>query len=238
MANLCVNIDHVATLRQARGGKEPDTIAAAIAVEQAGAAGITVHLREDRRHIQDRDVELLRQVVQTKLNLEMAATTELMAIACRLRPDECTLVPEKRQELTTEGGLDVAGQEELFRMVCSRLHDAKITVSLFVDPDIRQIEMASAVGADVVELHTGSYARAHGELMHESEFAKLLSAAEAAQSRGLRINAGHGLNYRNVRPVAELPGVEDLNIGHAIISRAVFVGLDIAVREMLTLVES
>lgn len=236
MANLCVNIDHVATLRQARRGQEPDTIAAAVTVEMAGAAGITVHLREDRRHIQDRDVEVLRQVVQTKLNLEMAATDEMAALACRIKPDECTLVPEKREELTTEGGLDVAGQVARLRTVCAQLHEAGITVSLFVDPDLRQIEAAGQVGADFVELHTGRYAHAR-EAAAEREFAHLMAAAEAAQAKGLRVNAGHGLNYRNVKPVAGLAGIENLNIGHSIISRAVFVGLDLAVREMLSLVE-
>ncbi len=237
MAHLCVNIDHVATLRQARGGKEPDTIAAAVVAELAGAVGITAHLREDRRHMQDRDIELLRQVVQTKFNLEMAATEEMVGIACRIKPDECTLVPEKRMELTTEGGLDVVGNVERLRAVCQRLHAANIVVSLFVDPELKQLEASRAVGADVVELHTGRYSYALGELAQEKEYAQLLAAAEAAHSLGLRLNAGHGLNYRNVRPVADLPGVEDLNIGHSIISRAVFTGLDMAVREMLSLVE-
>jgi pyridoxine 5-phosphate synthase len=237
MANLCVNIDHIATLRQARGGHEPDTIAAAILVELAGASGITAHLREDRRHIQDRDIELLRQVVHTKLNLEMAATDEMTAIACKVKPEECTLVPEKRQELTTEGGLDVAGNVDRLRAVCQKLHAANIVVSLFIDPELRQVEAARTVGADVVELHTGRYALASGDLAREKEYAHLLTGAEAALSQGLRVNAGHGLNYRNVKPVADLPGVEDLNIGHSIIARSVFVGLDMAIREMLSLVE-
>jgi pyridoxine 5-phosphate synthase len=237
MAHLCVNIDHIATLRQTRRGQEPDTIAAAVTAEMAGAAGITVHLREDRRHIQDRDVELLRQIVQTKLNLEMAASDEMTALACRLKPDECTLVPEKREELTTEGGLDASGQIQRLRQVVQQLHGSDITVSLFVEPDVRQIEAAGMIGADFVELHTGRYALAKDEPSREREFARLLEAAEAAQSKGLRINAGHGLNYRNVKPVGGLPGIEDLNIGHSIIARAVFVGMDLAVREMLSLVD-
>lgn len=237
MAHLCVNIDHVATLRQARGGQEPDTVAAAVLAEMAGAAGITAHLREDRRHMQDRDIELLRQVVQTKFNLEMAPTDEMVAIACRVKPDECTLVPEKRQELTTEGGLDAAGQTERLRAVVQRLRATGITVSLFIEPDLRQIEAARAVEAQVVELHTGRYAHARGDLLIEKEYARLLTGAEAALAHGLRVNAGHGLNYRNVKPVADISGMEDLNIGHSIISRAVFVGLDLAVREMLSLVE-
>jgi len=232
-----VNIDHIATLRQARRGKEPDTIAAAVAVEMAGASGVTVHLREDHRHIQDRDVELLREVVQTKLNLEMAATDAMAVFACRVKPDECTLVPEKREELTTEGGLDAAGQIQRLRTVCAQLHGAGITVSLFVEPDVRQIEAAGMIGADFVELHTGRYANARDERVMEREFAQLMNAAEIAQAKGLRVNAGHGLNYRNVKPITSLPALEDLNIGHTIISRAVFVGLDLAVREMLSLVE-
>jgi pyridoxine 5-phosphate synthase len=237
MANLCVNIDHVATLRQARGGVEPDTIAAAVLVEMAGASGITAHLREDRRHMQDRDIDLLRQVVKTKFNLEMAPTDEMAAIALKVKPDECTLVPEKRQELTTEGGLDAAGQADRLRAVVQRLRAANIVVSLFIEPDLRQIEAARAVEAQVVELHTGRYALARGEMAQEKEYARLLSAAEAALGQGLRVNAGHGLNFRNAKPVADITGMEDLNIGHAIIARAVFVGLDLAVREMLSLVE-
>lgn len=238
MAHLCVNIDHIATLRQARRGHDPDLIAAAVLVDQAGASGVTVHLREDRRHVQDRDVDLLRQVVHTKLNLEMAASDEIVEIACRVKPDECTLVPERREELTTEGGLDAAGQVQRLRPVVARLHDAGITVSLFVEPDLRQIEAAGMIGADLVELHTGRYAAQREEAEAEREYAQLVSAAQAARAKGLRINAGHGLNYRNVRPIASLPEVEDLNIGFSIVARAVFVGLDLAVREMLTLVES
>lgn len=233
MARLHVNIDHVATLRQARGTSFPDPVAAAVLVDLAGAAGITVHLREDRRHIQERDLDLLRQVVKTKLNLEMAPTDEMVAVACRVKPEECTLVPERREELTTEGGLDAAGQIQTLRDVCARLHEAGITVSLFIDPSDRQIEAAAMIGADFIELHTGRYADAENEQAQEREYAYLLSAAEAARAKGLRVNAGHGLNYRNVRHVAELPGVENLNIGHAIIARALFSGLDLAVREMV-----
>lgn len=237
MANLCVNIDHVATLRQARREREPDPVAAAVLVEGAGAAGITVHLREDRRHIQDRDVELLRQIVKTRLNLEMAASEEMVAIAGRLRPDECTLVPEKRAELTTEGGLDAAGQVARLREVCGCLRPTGILVSFFIDPDLRQIEAAKQAGADCVELHTGRYAQAKDAAGQAREYAQLLRAAEAAQTAGLRLHAGHGLDYRNVKPVAGLPGVQDLNIGFSIIARSLAVGLDLAVREMLALVE-
>ncbi len=230
MANLCVNIDHIATLRQARQETEPDPVVAAAIVEQAGAAGITVHLREDRRHIQDRDVEQLRRVVATKLNLEMAATDEMVKIASRLKPEESTLVPEKREELTTEGGLDAAGQKSRLRLVCQKLKDAGIVVSLFIDPEERQIAAAAEIGADYIELHTGEYARAKGA---EPELRTLHIAAQTAQDKGLKVNAGHGLNYTNVGAVARIKGVEDLNIGHNIIARAALVGLDQAVREML-----
>lgn len=230
MANLCVNIDHIATLRQARRETEPDPVAAAAIVEQTGAAGITVHLREDRRHIQDRDVEQLRRVVTTKLNLEMAATEEMVKIASRVKPEESTLVPEKREELTTEGGLDAAGQAARLRQVCQKLKDAGIVVSLFIDPDERQITAAAEIGADYIELHTGEYARAGGA---ESELRTLVIAAQFAQDQGLKVNAGHGLTYANVGAVARIKGVEDLNIGHNIIARAALVGLDQAVREML-----
>jgi pyridoxine 5-phosphate synthase len=237
MADLCVNVDHVATLRQARREREPDPVSAAVIVEAAGAQGITAHLREDRRHIQDRDVELLRQVVKTKLNLEMAATEEMVAIALRLKPDECTLVPEKRAELTTEGGLDVVPQVRKLQDVCGRLRSAGIEVSLFIDPDPRQVEAARQAGADTVELHTGCYAQAAKEAGREQEYARLLQAAQAAQANGLKLNAGHGLDYRNVKPVAALPNIRDLNIGFSIIARSLWVGLDLAVREMLALVE-
>jgi len=237
MANLCVNIDHIATLRQARKESEPDPIAAAVLVEQAGAAGITVHLREDRRHIQDRDVELLRKIVKTKLNLEMAATYEMLEIACRIKPDECTIVPEKREELTTEGGLDVATQISRLRPACARLRDAGIVVSLFIDPEAAQIEAAATAGAQFVELHTGRYAHARLEKEIRKEYQQLVEAAQLAQKKGLRVNAGHGLTYQNVGPVVHIAGIEDLNIGHNIIARAALVGLDRAVRDMLALLK-
>ncbi|MEW6516967.1 MAG: pyridoxine 5'-phosphate synthase [candidate division FCPU426 bacterium] len=233
MAHLCVNIDHIATLRQARRETEPDPVAAAGIVEQAGAEGVTVHLREDRRHIQDRDVDLLRKTVKTKLNLEMAATDEMVAIACRLRPDESTLVPEKREELTTEGGLDVAGHEEKIAAAVKRLKLAGITVSLFIAPDPAQVRAAAGVKADFVELHTGAYAHALQPAEVDRELGLLATAAMQAHSLGLRVNAGHGLTYANVGRVVRIPEVEDLNIGHNIIARAALVGLDRAVREML-----
>lgn len=237
MANLCVNIDHIATIRQARQDVEPDPVAAAVLAEQAGAHGITVHLREDRRHIQDRDVRILREVVRTKLNLEMAATDEMVRIACEVKPDECTLVPEKREELTTEGGLDVVGQQDRIQSVCQALGEAGITASLFIDPEENQIEAASKVGAPYIELHTGKYAHAWGTAGAEEEFEQLEKACSFAQDQGLMVNAGHGLTYRNVEPVAMLPGIEDLNIGHNIIARAALVGIDQAVRDMLVLVD-
>ncbi len=237
MAHLCVNIDHIATLRQARREAEPDPVAAAAIVEQAGAEGITVHLREDRRHIQDRDVEELRKVVKTKLNLEMAATDEMVAIACRIRPDESTLVPEKREELTTEGGLDVAGQRPKIAAAVKRLKQAGITVSLFITPDPEQVQAAAEVNADFVELHTGAYAHAQGAARTGQELGRLAAAARQARGLGLRVNAGHGLTFANVAAVARLPEVEDLNIGHNIIARAALVGLDRAVRDMLALIK-
>lgn len=229
---LGVNIDHVATLRQARGTRYPEPVQAALAAEQAGADGITVHLREDRRHIQDRDVRLIRDVVQTKLNLEMAMTDEMVGIAGQIRPQDCCLVPERREELTTEGGLDVLGQVERTREVCARLGDAGIRVSLFVDPDIRQLEAASEAGAPVVEIHTGHYADAEDEVVRARELGRIRNAADFALDRGLRVNAGHGLHYHNVQPIAAISGVTELNIGHSIVARALFSGLPAAVREM------
>ena len=229
---LGVNIDHVATLRQARGTPYPEPVEAALEAERAGADAVTVHLREDRRHIQDRDVELLRQVVQTRLNLEMAVTEEMLAVAERLRPEDCCLVPERREELTTEGGLDVAGQRERLRQACARLAAAGVRVSLFIDADPRQVEAAAEVGAPVVELHTGHYADARGREAQSRELERLARAAELAQAAGLRVHAGHGLHYHNVAPVAALPPVRELNIGHAIVARALFTGLAEAVREM------
>ncbi len=232
MLTLGVNIDHVATIRQARQANEPDPIAAAIMAELAGADGITAHLREDRRHIQDRDVRLLRETVATHLNLEMAATAEMVSIALSLKPDYVTLVPEKRTEVTTEGGLDVAGQLENLKKVVDRLQSAQIPVSLFIDADSAQIKAAQASTAQFIELHTGCYANASDPIKMAKELEHLHQGCLEASACGLRINAGHGLTYRNVYPVATLPGMEELNIGHSIISRSVLVGIDRAIREM------
>lgn len=232
MLSLGVNIDHIATLRQARRTVEPDPIAAAVIAELAGADGITVHLREDRRHIQDRDVRLLRQTVRTHLNLEMAATEEMVAIALEIKPDYVTLVPERREEITTEGGLDVAGQVSRLRDVVGQLQGSGIPVSLFIDPDPTQVAAAAQVGARWVELHTGRYAEASSAAQRQVELDHLEKASQQALQLGLRVNAGHGLTYWNVGPVARIPGMEELNIGHSIISRAVLVGLDRAVRDM------
>ena len=232
MIRLGVNVDHVATVRQARRTYEPDPVAAAILATLAGADGITVHLREDRRHIQDRDLPLLRATVNTRLNLEMAAYDEILGIAVKLKPDEATLVPEKRQELTTEGGLDVAGQIDPIRAAAGRLTDAGIVVSLFIDANLHQVDAAAAVGAHAVEFHTGTYADAKTAREREGELAKLRSAAAHTLDRGLRVHMGHGLNYANVPAIVRIPGVEELNIGHSIISRAVLVGMERAVRDM------
>ena len=232
MPTLGVNIDHIATIRQARRTVEPDPVAAAVLAELAGADGITVHLREDRRHIQDRDVRLLRQTVRTHLNLEMAATDEMVAIALDIEPDYVTLVPERREEVTTEGGLEIAGQAERMKHVVERLQGAGIPVSLFIDADPAQIEASAAVKAQFIELHTGRYAEAHDEVSRKKELELLATGCQQAIAAGLRVNAGHGLTYWNVYPVACLPGMEELNIGHTIISRAALVGLERAVREM------
>lgn len=232
MATLGVNIDHIATIRQARGTVEPDPVAAAVLVELAGADGITVHLREDRRHIQDRDVRLLRETVRTHLNLEMAATDEMVKIALDIKPDYVTLVPERREELTTEGGLDVAGQRDRMEGVVDTLQSAGIPVSLFIDADRAQIQASVEVKAQFIELHTGQYAEAKTEAERDRELAILSEGCNQAISSGLRVNAGHGLTYWNVYPIAQLLGMEELNIGHTIISRAVLVGLERAVREM------
>jgi pyridoxine 5-phosphate synthase len=232
LPTLGVNIDHVATIRQARQTVEPDPVAAAVLAELGGADGITVHLREDRRHIQDRDVRLLRQTVRSHLNLEMAATDEMVGIALEIQPDYVTLVPERREEVTTEGGLDIAGQLERMKSVVGRLQDAGIPVSLFIDAEERQIEAAAAVQALWIELHTGRYAEMKVGEKIDKELAYLKRGCEMAIAQGIRVNAGHGLTYWNVRPVAELPGMEELNIGHTIVSRAVLVGLERAVREM------
>lgn len=232
---LGVNIDHVATLRNARGTRYPDPVQAAFIAEQAGADGITVHLREDRRHITDRDVRLLRDTLQTRMNLEMAVTEEMLAIACEIRPQFCCLVPEKRQEVTTEGGLDVAGQQQKLNDAVRRLSDAGVLVSLFIDPDHQQIDAAVTAGAPYIELHTGAYAEAEEGPLRDTELARIREAAEYAASRGLKVNAGHGLTYHNVLPIAAIPQMYELNIGHAIIGQAVFSGLAGAVNEMKAL---
>jgi pyridoxine 5-phosphate synthase len=233
---LEVNVDHVATLRQARLIDEPDPVTAAALAELAGADGIIVHLREDRRHIQDRDLELLRQTVQTRLNLEMAATREMLAIASRVKPDLVTLVPEKRQELTTEGGLEVAGNLTYLKEYLNGLKEAGLEVSLFVDPVFRQIEAAQEAGAKWVELHTGTYAEAGTEKEAQRLFEELLSAARHAQSLGLRVKCGHGLNYRNIKRFRGHPEFEEYSIGHAIMARAILVGIERAVRQMIELI--
>lgn len=237
MTHLAINVDHVATIRQARGINEPDPVTAAAICELAGAAGIVVHLREDRRHIQDRDVLLLRETVKTKLNLEMGATKEMVQIALDLVPDLVTLVPEKREELTTEGGLDVVTQKKKLSKAIKKLADKNIPVSLFVDPDPEQIKASLDVGATFVEIHTGRYCDATSEEEIEEEFQLISDSASLAFQMGLRVNAGHGLNYTNTARIAALDTIEELSIGHAIISRAVFVGMDQAVREMKTIID-
>ncbi len=235
MPSLSVNIDHIATIRQARKGTEPDPIAAAVLAELAGAEGIIAHLREDRRHVQDRDLRLLRQIVQTRLNMEMAATEEMQRIALEIRPDICTLVPEKREELTTEGGLEVASRVDKLKEYIGRLREQGILVSLFVDPDEKQIAASKKTGADCVEIHTGSYANARAERGRDRECDKIAEAARLAASLGLRVGAGHGLNYVNTARIAAIPQVGELNIGHSIVSRASLVGMDRAVRDMVAL---
>ncbi|MGB5736301.1 MAG: pyridoxine 5'-phosphate synthase [Thiohalocapsa sp.] len=232
---LGVNIDHVATLRQARGTRYPEPIQAALVAEQAGADAITLHLREDRRHIQDRDVELLRGILQTRMNLEMAATEEMGRIACALRPADCCLVPERREELTTEGGLDVVGHQSQLKDFCAMLAAAGVRVSLFIDADPAQLDAAAEVGAPVVEIHTGHYADAASPKARSAELARIALAVEQGRGLGLQVNAGHGLDFHNVAAVAALPGVRELNIGHSIIARALFCGLAEAVRDMKTL---
>lgn len=229
---LGVNIDHIATLRQARGTRYPDPIQAAIEAEQAGADSITLHLREDRRHIQERDVAMLSDILQTKMNLEMAVTEEMLAMAEKYRPADCCLVPEKREELTTEGGLDVAGQLSRMQEACQRLAAANVRVSLFIDPDLSQIEAAVACGVPIVELHTGRYAEAETDAEAEQELAIIAEAAKQAHKRGLQVNAGHGLHYHNTQKIAAIPELVELNIGHAIVARSVFTGFQAAVREM------
>ncbi|HXG01770.1 MAG TPA: pyridoxine 5'-phosphate synthase [Bacteroidota bacterium] len=230
---LAINVDHVATLREARGGVEPDPVTAAAICELAGADGIVCHLREDRRHINDRDVRLLRETVKTKLDLEMAATEEIIRIAIETVPELVTLVPEKRQELTTEGGLDVRGNMSYLRDVIREFHRHEIEVSLFVDPVAEQIEASQQVGADMIEIHTGEYANARNEREAQKCLENIRAAARLGRELGLGVNAGHGLNYRNIRPIAAIEEIQEVSIGHAIISHAVFVGLERAVREMI-----
>lgn len=235
MTLLGVNIDHVATLRQARGTSYPSPIDAALAAEDAGADYITLHLREDRRHIQDRDVEQLRKLLRTRMNLESAVTAEMIGIAAAVGPDDICLVPERRAEITTEGGLDVVRHLDPIGRACQTLATAGIRVALFIDPDFAQIDAAIAAGAPVVELHTGRYAHALGGMEASTELEQISKAARYANDRGLHVNAGHGLNYENVGPVAAINQIRDLNIGHAIVARAVFVGMSVAVKEMKAL---
>ncbi|MGZ0078735.1 pyridoxine 5'-phosphate synthase [Methylomonas sp. Kb3] len=229
---LGVNIDHVATLRQARGTRYPEPVQAALIAEQAGADGITAHLREDRRHIQDRDIYLLKDMLHTRLNLEMAVTEAMLAFAVKVEPQACCLVPERREELTTEGGLDVAGAADKMRSACQQLADANIEVSLFIDPDCRQIDAAVQVGAPVVELHTGRYADAASKLEREQELQRIRTAAAYAHQAGLQVNAGHGLNIANVEAICRIEQIVELNIGHSLIAQALFSGLGSAVRDM------
>lgn len=236
MAELGVNIDHVATVRQARRTTEPDPVWAATLAQLGGADGITLHLREDRRHIQDRDLRVLRETVTVKLNLELAANAEIVAIACQNKPDQATLVPEKREEVTTEGGLDLLANRAAVAEAIAVLRASGIGISLFLDADRRQLDAAAKLGADAVELHTGQYALAVGEAEQNSELEKLRSAATHVRSLGLVLHAGHGLTYRNVKPIAAIEGISELNIGHSIVARAIMVGFEQAVREMKKLI--
>ncbi|PIY19260.1 pyridoxine 5'-phosphate synthase [Candidatus Desantisbacteria bacterium CG_4_10_14_3_um_filter_40_18] len=233
MSQLGVNIDHVATIRQVRGGKEPDPVKAALIAELAGCDSIVCHLREDKRHIQERDVRLLKELVQTKLNLEMAATDAMVKFALNIKPNQVTLVPERREELTTEGGLDVISQREKITAIVSLLQEQKILVSLFIEPDIAQIRASAKTNAMMIEIHTGQYANS---VNPEEELEKIVEAVSFARKQGLRVVAGHGLTYRNTAQIVAITGIEELNIGHSIISHALFVGLDEAVREMLEIV--
>ena len=237
MPRLHVNVDHVATVRQARRGARPDPVEWALAAEAAGVHGITCHLRKDRRHVQDADVRALRKAIRTLLNLESSLDSEMLALAVESGADEVCLVPENRQEVTTEGGLDVLGERGRLEPALAELRQAGILVSLFVDPDAEPVRAAAELGADFVELHTGAYANARTGPARERELARLVRAAELGLRSGLRINAGHGLDYENVRPIAALPGVEELNIGHSIVARALFSGVEASIREMLALVE-
>ncbi len=238
MKSLSINIDHIATLREARKGIEPDPVAAALLVELGGADGITVHLREDRRHIQDRDLHLLKEVIKTKLNLEMAATAEMQRIALDIKPQLITIVPEKREELTTEGGLDVNSDRETLEKFIDRLHEGGLKVSLFLDPDPAQVKSAKLIGADYVEIHTGSFSEVWGSREGDEAFSKIDDAVKLAANLKLRVNAGHGLNYQNIKDVASIKEIEEFSIGHSIISRSVYVGLKKAVREMVELIKN
>jgi len=238
MTTLGVNIDHIATIRNARGGVEPDPVTAAAIVELAGGDAITVHLREDRRHINDRDVKILSQTIKTRLNLEMAATKEIQKIALEIIPYSVTLVPEKRQELTTEGGLDVVKQKEHLKEYLKPLLEAGIIVSLFIDPDLEQVKASAETGAQFIELHTGQYAESFDTPEEDKAFYDLKESTKYAQELGLKVNAGHGLNYQNVKKVISIPGMVELNIGHSIVSRAVFVGLAQAVKDMKYLLDN
>ncbi len=235
---LGVNIDHVATLRQARGTRYPDPVQAAFEAEQAGADAITLHLREDRRHIQERDVDMVMRSKLSRLNLEMAVTPEMLAFAEKLQPEDCCLVPERREELTTEGGLDVAGQKDKIKAACEQLAAAGVRASLFIDADSAQIEAAVQCGAPVIEIHTGHYADCTDAAARSAEYQRIAQAVEQASEAGLQVNAGHGLNYQNVHSIAALPQIRELNIGHAIIARAMFTGLQEAVREMKALMQA
>ena len=234
---LGVNVDHVATIRQSRLGTSPDPIAAAAMAEMAGATQITTHLREDRRHIQDRDLRLMRQTVQTELNLEMAANPEIVQIALEVHPDTTTLVPERRQELTTEGGLDVVGQQDSLKKIVAELTAAGIRVSMFITPDIDQIKACHKIGAPRIELHTGCYADAKTASERARELGRIIDGAKLARKLGMTVAAGHGLDYHNVQAIAAIDEIDELNIGHSIISRAIFTGLDRAVRDMIALIE-
>ena len=233
MAELSVNVDHVATIREARKTNEPDPVAAAVLVELAGADGITIHLREDRRHIQDRDLKLMRQMVKTRLNLEMAATKEMVLIALDTKPDKVSLVPEKREEITTEGGLDVIKHKNQLKDVIRKFHDQKIPVSLFIDPELAQVECSKTIGGDAIEINTGKYSELKTDSEIAKEFKKIQDAVDAAVKLGLNVNAGHGLTYKNVAKIASIQAIEEFNIGHNIVARAVMVGLDRAVKEMI-----
>jgi len=233
---LSLNIDHIATIRNARGGKEPDPIAAALIAEQAGVDGIVVHLREDRRHIKDRDVRLLREVISTKLDLEMAAVDEIIKIACEVKPELATIVPERREELTTEGGLNVIDNIDTLSATIRRLHDSGIKVSLFVEPDLKQIETSKEIGADFIEIHTGVYSNAKNEDELFEELEKIRIAAKHGKKLGLGVNAGHGLNYVNIKDLLAIEDIDEVSIGHSIISRAALVGIDKAVRDMIDII--